>query len=118
VLPRTRGARNAQGEYPEVAGTPGAWFRARLMERGGPAGEARRRPQTTEASVVRGYELLADTVDETGAPVVLSASSIVETDCPVLGSPVLELATRPEVLTNGRRVIGYQAFAAAPSDAA
>jgi hypothetical protein len=88
------------------------------MERGGPAAKQRRRAEGTDARVPRGYELLADTVDETGAPVVLSASSLVETDCPVLGSPSFELDGRPERLTNGRRLIGWRAFSVDPGDAA
>lgn len=118
LLPRGRTARNAQGEYEEAAGAAGPWFAARLMERGGPASKSRRRPQSTEAVVERGYELLADTVDQAGGPVVLTASSLVETDCEVLGSPTLELSTRPEKLTNGVDHIGWLAYAAAPSDAA
>jgi hypothetical protein len=88
------------------------------MERGGPAGKSRRRPEGSDARVARGYEILADTVDELGAPVVLSASDEVETDCPILGSPTFELSGRPEKLTDGRRHIGWLAYSVDPGDAA
>jgi hypothetical protein len=67
--------------------------------------------------VPRGYELLADVVDEAGTPVVLSASSLVETDCVILGSPSFELGA-VEKLTNGRDHLGWLAFSVDPSDAA
>lgn len=118
LVTRARGERSAQGQYDGGAPVLGPWFRARLMERGGPAGKSRRRPEGTDARVARGYELLADTVDENGAAVVLTASAEVETDCPVLGSPSFELDGRPERLTNGRRLIGWRAFSVDPSDAA
>lgn len=97
---------------------PGPWFAARVMERGGPAGKSRRRPDGTDARVARGYELLADAVDESGAPVVLAASNLVETDCPILDSPSFELASRPEKLTDGVEHIGWLAYSVMPSDAA
>jgi hypothetical protein len=118
ILSKVRGTRNAQGERPVTPGTPGPWFDARLMERGGPAGKSRRRPEGTDARVARGYELLADAVDEAGAPVVLSASDVVETECSVLGSPTIELSTKPERLTDGEELIGWLAYSVDPSDAA
>jgi hypothetical protein len=117
LVSRTRGARNVEGEYP-LAPAPGPWFKARLMERGGVAAERRRRTNSTDAKVSRGYELLVDTVDETGAAVTISASSIVETDCPILGSPTLELEGEPERLNNGTLAIGWVAFAQKAKDAA
>jgi hypothetical protein len=111
LIHRVRGARSPQGEYAMTV-APGPWFGARLMESGGVAAETRRRPGSTEARVARGYELLAGPVDETGATVVLSASSVVETDCPVLGSPTLELSGDPE------KLIGWMAAAVKAKDAA
>lgn len=117
LIVRTVGARDAQGEK-SLTVAPGPWFRARLMERGGVSAESRRRANSTEARVARGYELLADTIDAAGQPVVLSASSLVETDCPILGSPTLELDGQPEKLNNGVDFIGWMAYAAKAKDAA
>lgn len=119
LLTRAAGARNAQGEKVDAAPVAGPWFRARLMERGGPASKRRRRPpEGTDAVVKRGYELLASPVDLAGAAVVLTASSLVETDCPILGSPTLELDGKPEKLTNGVRHIGWMSYAVEARDAA
>jgi hypothetical protein len=117
LLTRARGARNGQGEYEDSdPPTPGPWFAARLMERGGPA-DKRRRGQT-DARVPRGYELLTDTTATDGTAVVLTASSLVESECAILGSPTLELSGAPEKLTDGVEHIGWFAFAVKPGDAA
>lgn len=118
LLVRSRGPRDPQGEYPLSEPVPGPWFSARLMERGAVAPERRRRTSGTDARVARGYELLADMVDEAGAPVVLSASALVETDCPLLGSPTLELDGEPERLNDGEEMIGWMCFAQKVKDAA
>lgn len=118
LLVRPTGARNAQGEYETGQPVPGPWFAARLMERGAVSPERRRRTNGTDAVVARGYELLADTVDEAGVPVVLSASSLVETECALLDSPTLELDGEPEKLNDGEEHIGWMAYAAKARDRA
>src|ERR1044071_8408164 len=85
------GPRNAQGEYESMDRESDddaiPWIRARVMERGAVAAKTRRRPDTTEARVQRGYEILLDFVDEHGEAVEKpSASAVLETDCPVLGN--------------------------------
>lgn len=115
VISRERAARNAQGEY-ESEPVTGAWFNARLMQRGGVNAKQRREGTGGDARVVRGYELLAQPNDENGDPVVLSASALVQTDCPLLGSPTLELSGEPEKLNNGTRHIGWMAYADKPKD--
>ena len=89
------------------------------MERGGVAAKARRRPQTSDARVERGYEILLDTVDVDGFAIEKpKATAIVETDCPVLGSPTIQLSGEPEALNNGVDLIGYMAYGDVPADAA
>lgn len=118
LVVREQGPRNAQGERQTLPAEGGPWFKARLMERGGVNAKRRRGQNTTDAKVTADYELLADYVDENGDPVVLTASNVVETDCDLLGSPVLELSGKPEHLNNGRREIGWMAFANRAKDAA
>lgn len=118
LLTRARGARDAQGQYAAGDPVPGPWFAARVMERSGPAAKGRRRPSGTDSRVARGYELLADAVDEAGAAVVLSASDLVETECAILDSPSFELDVKPEKLTDGVEHIGWLAYSVVPSDAA
>lgn len=112
---RERGSRTDQGDYESIP-DDGPWFAARLMERGGPASKVRRRENSTDAKVPRGYELLVAPKDENGDAVVITTGAVVQTECPVLGSPTIELSTAPEVLTNGRRLIGYFAFAVKTKD--
>jgi hypothetical protein len=115
---RVAGERDDEGEY-ELEDRPGPWFAARLMERGGVGGRDRRRGgQATDARTERGYELLAGPVDEAGAPLVLEAGDLVETECPVLGSPTVELAGRPEKLNQGDEHIGWVAYATVAGDQA
>lgn len=116
LLERVVGTRNAQGER-ETTVVAGPFFRARLMERGA-AREGRRRQSSTDARVARGYELLASPTDENGELVVLTASCEVETDCPVLGSPTIQLDAQPELLTNGTERIGWAATGVKVGDAA
>lgn len=81
------------------------------MERGSVAAKQRRGPQTVATRVERGYELLIGPVDENGEPVGKpTASAVFETECAVLGDPVVELNGEPEVLTNGVDLIGYLAY--------
>lgn len=109
-------ARTAQGAYP-TALIEAPWIDARVMERGSVAPKSRRWPYTTEARIVRGYELLLDGVDEFGDVVAKpTASAVFETDCPVLGSPVLTLSGETEVLTNGEDLIGYLCHADVPAE--
>lgn len=119
VIGQRRGAtRNAQGAYEQEPFT-GPWIPARLMERGGVAAKARRGQEAVEARVDRGYELLLDFEDETGATVDRpTASSVFETDCPVLGSPTVELNGEPELLNNGADMIGYCCYGDVPKDRA
>jgi hypothetical protein len=108
--------RSAQGSY-EMEQVTGPWIAARVMERGGVAGKSRRGSQQAAERVDRGYELLIDTVDMVGgAPVELTASAVLETDCPVLGNPVVQLSGDPEVLNNGSELIGFLAYGDAVKD--
>lgn len=110
------GVRSAQGAYAS-APIEAPWIDARVMERGSVAAKTRRRPDTTEARIVRGYELLLDGVDELGDVVVKpTASAVFETDCAVLGNPVLTLSGETEVLTNGEDLIGYLCHADVPAE--
>lgn len=121
VLPARATVRNAQGEYdePDTDEAPrGPWFAARLMETTGAPAKNRRQPGSADARVVEPYELLAMPAAEDGSPVELTASSLVETDCPLLGSPTLLLAGRPEKLNDGETHIGWRALANVPADAA
>jgi hypothetical protein len=108
-----RGAtRSAQGEYERVPVT-GPWIPARVMERGGSAAKAR--GPATESRVARGYELLIAGEDELGVLVARpTASTVFESDCPVLGDPVIELNGEPEVLNNGEELIGFLCYGDVP----
>jgi hypothetical protein len=118
LVGRRRGpVRDAQGAY-VTEPTASAWFDARVMRRGSVAPKTRRRPGAgSDARVVAGFEVLADTIDDDGHDVVLTASSRLETDCPVLGSPTLELSGEPEPLNDGTNLIGWLAYADLPKDA-
>lgn len=109
--------RNAQGEYAQVA-TTGPWIPARLMERGGVSSKARGTSGGgAEARVARSYELLLGAVDVNRQAVVFpTASAEFETDCPILGSPTIPLDGDPEVLNNGKDLIGYLIYAEVPLD--
>jgi hypothetical protein len=101
------GARDGQGAYPSVVVT-GPWIPARLMERGGVASKSRRGQATVAAVVERGYELILDSEDENGQEYPRpTASALFETDCPILGSPLVVVTGEPEVLNNGDDLIGY-----------
>jgi hypothetical protein len=115
---RQRGlVRGAQGDY-TTAPAWGPWFDVRVMRRGSVAPKVRRRPGAgSDARVIEGFEILADTVAEDGTDVALTASMRLETDCPVLGSPVLELSGSPEPLNDGTNLIGWLAYADLPKDA-
>lgn len=114
----TRGPRrNDEGAYDDVP-YEGPWFAARIMEVTNAPAKGRRRPESTDARAVAPYEILADAVDEDGVPVVLTASSRLETECDVLGSPTLELAGKPEKLNDGEEHIGWYGRANVPKDAA
>jgi hypothetical protein len=81
------------------------------MERGSVAAKARPRSGSTEARVDRGYEILLDDSDEDGLDYARpTASMVLETDCPILGNPVIQLSGEPEVLTNGDDLLGYYLF--------
>lgn len=112
------GPRSDQGEYDSLPlETP--WIKARVMERGSVAPKTRLRPNTTEARVERGYEILLDFVDENGGDVAKpNASAVFESMCPVLGDPIITLSGEPEVLTNGRRLVGYMCFGSIPAERA
>lgn len=87
------------------------------MERGGVALKSRRAPETTAAVVQRGYEVLLDTVDETGASVdPPGAGAVLETDCDVLGSPTIVLSGAPELLNNGAEMIAILCYGDVPKD--
>ena len=88
------------------------------MERGAVSDKRRRRDDGTDSRAPRGYELLTNPLAIDGTPVVLSASDLIETDCPLLGSPTVELSGEPEKLNNGKRHIGYMCYAVAPKDRA
>lgn len=108
--------RDAQGSYGREP-VQGPWIPARVMERGGVAGKSRARENSTEARVVRGYELLLYTTDEHGDPVDKpTAAAVFETDCPVLGSPTIALSGEPEVLNNGVDLIGYSCQGDVPAE--
>lgn len=93
----------------------GAWIPARVMERGGVAAKARGAQASTEARVARSYEMLLGSEDENGAAVEQpTASSVFETDCPVLGSPTIPLDGDPEVLNDGDTLIGYLVYGDVP----
>ena len=114
---RTKGARDAQGERALSAPGFSAWVDARLMERGAVAARTRRRAgMSSEARVGRGYELLLGPIDRAGAAIEPKAGDIVQTDCPVLGSPTIELDGEPERLNNGEETIGWLAYATKPKD--
>ena len=112
------GPRSAQGAYAEGP-LEGPWIAARVMERGGVAAKTRGRPDSTEARVARGYELLLDFIDELGEFVAKPpASAVFETDCPILGNPRIELSGEPEILNDGEELIGYMAFGDVPAERA
>lgn len=114
---RERGARNAQGERELTDPVYSAWVDARLMERGGVSARTRRRAQmSSEARVGRGYELLLEPVDRAGAPIAPKAGDVVQTDCPILGSPTIELDGEPENLNDGEEPIGFLCYATKPKD--
>jgi hypothetical protein len=113
----TRGStRSAQGEYQQVAEL-GPWIPARLMGRGGVAPKTRAANVSTEAGVQGAYELLLGPVDEDSNPIQApTASSVFETDCPVLGSPTISLNGEPEILTNGADLYGFLCYGDVPLD--
>lgn len=113
-----RGAtRDDDGAYEQVPFV-GPWFAARVMESTSAPAKSRRRGESSDARAVAAYEVLADTVAEDGSPVVLTASSRLETECAVLDSPTLELADKPEKLNDGETHIGWFGRANVPKDAA
>lgn len=108
--------RSAQGEYERVPVTS-PWIPARLMERGGVAAKARGTGGSTEARVVRSFELLIGAEDESGAAVEEpTASGLYETDCDVLGSPTVVLSGDPELLNDGDDLIGFLCWAEVPKE--
>lgn len=116
------GERNDQGEYARPAEPdPGPWVEARVMVPRGSQAKRRRGQDSTAAAVTAAYEvLIAPTVrvDAVEQPVVITASSILETDCPVLGSPTIEMVGRPELLNDGEDPIGWFGQANEHRDAA
>lgn len=110
--------RSAQGEYERVPFT-GPWVPARVMLRGAVSPKSRGANVSTEARTVRGYELLLEAEDETGAPIdAPTANSVFETDCPVLGNPTITLNGEPEWLNNGDELFGYMAYGDVPLERA
>lgn len=116
---RRTGGRDAQGAYATEPFT-GPWIRARVMERGAVSPKRRRAPEaSTQARVERGYELLIDAIDMAGAVVEKpTAAAVFETDCPILGNPVIQLSGETEILTDGRRLIGFLALGDVPAERA
>ena len=121
LLTRARSAtRNAQGEFGPEPGTDdapetGPWFDCRLMQSKGVSPE-RRRNDSTASRAGRTYEFLCQPIADDGTPIVLTASSLVETECDLLGSPVIELDGEPEFLNNGDEAIGWMAYATIAKD--
>lgn len=106
--------RDAQGEFDRTPFT-GPWIPARVMRRGSVSPEQRAATGGTEAHVTEGFELLIGSFDESGvATEPPTASSVYETDCPVLGNPVVELNGEPETLTNGVELFGWLAYGDVP----
>jgi hypothetical protein len=121
------GARDAQGEYGRPAEPEaGPWIDARIMRSRGSSSKRRRAPDATEAVVNLPFEVLvAPTVlvpDGAGGvveeAVELTGSAILETDCPVLGDPTLELSGTPELLNDGEDRIGWFGQATIAKDVA
>jgi hypothetical protein len=117
------GARGAQGEYerPPVVPDRGPWIDARIMRTRGSQSKRRRAQEATEANVTVPYEVLLApevTVGGVTQAVTLTASAILETDCPVLGNPTLELAGEPEPLNDGEGLIGWYGQASIAKDVA
>jgi hypothetical protein len=118
IVTRAKGARNAQGEKELGEPAVSPWIAARLMERGAVTPERRRRPNSTESEVTAQYELLLAPLNLDGGAFVVSASTEFETDCPILGSPAVQAAGKPEKLNDGAEHIGWLVYANKPQDAA
>lgn len=119
----TRGlVRDAQGQYGRTL-VESQWIGARIMQTRGTQPKRRRNPNSTEAEVTGAYDILLDSVDETGADFDLTPAAHIETDTTgdegdVLGSPTLEIAGKPELLTDGEEKLGWYAQANRVEDAA
>lgn len=121
VLRRSRsGERSAQGSY-DLVETASPPFAARLMlpppvkpgrQAGGQTGD-------TAMETVTRYEWLALMFALDGSPVVIVESDrLFFTDAGPLGTPTIEVATKPELLNDGRMAIGWYGFANLVEDAA
>jgi hypothetical protein len=112
---RATGERNAQGEKVRVP-FAGPWVAARFMERGI---AAERRRDDGGATTARGYELLMDFVDETGAPFELKASMrllVVAPPVTPLEGWLVEVDGDPEHLNDGVDEIGWMGRATRVED--